>query len=89
MDSKKDIQRRNNGSKQYPEPRVFSPLLPEAVEEFFKDRSHAEEPEETPPRNLRRRLAWIRERRERKFRGTRTRQQQNPDTDWSSVDNIN
>lgn len=88
MDSKHN-HRRKNGSKQYPEPRVFSPLLPEAVEEFFKDRSHAEEPEETPPRNLRRRLAWIRERRERKFRGTRTRHQQNPDTDWSGVDQEN
>jgi hypothetical protein len=74
MDSE-DKQHRGNRSCQHPEPRVFKPLLPEVVEEFFKDRSHAEEPEDTPPRDLRRRLAWIRERREKKFRGTRTRQQ--------------
>jgi hypothetical protein len=68
------------------DPHVFSPLTREGVEEFIKGNSHPAEPEETPPRNLRRRLAWMRERRERQFRGTRTRQQQNRGTDWSGAD---
>lgn len=76
----------DSGMPDYPEPRIFKPLMPEAVEEFLQNHTIPAEPEEEPPRNLRRRLAWIRERRERKFRGTRTRQQQNRGTDWSGAD---
>jgi hypothetical protein len=81
MESEKDDHR--NG------PHVFSPFTREGVEEFIKGNSHPAEPEETPPPNLRRRLAWLRERRDRKSRGASPRQQQNYGADWRGADQEN
>lgn len=81
MESERDDHR--NG------PHVFSPLSREGVEEFIKGNSHPAEPEEEPPRNLRRRLAWLRERRDKNSRGTSARKQQHPGADWSGADQEN
>lgn len=88
MDSEIDKDRESE-PQEFSTPDAFSPFSADWVVEFLEGNSYPTEPEEEPPRNLRRRLAWLRERRDRKSRETSTRQQQYPGADWSGADKDN